>query len=194
MPWLASARVLPAQTATLSADVAVRLIECDRIQSAETLAILNEAIANSTALYDYKPRTMATMDIWFDGKLKGNYPVIGAVDESGRLLGFATYGMFRERPAYKYTVEHSVYVERDCRGRGVGRMLLEALIGRARSQNYHVLIGGIDADNAVSIEMHKKFGFTFCGEIREAGFKFGRWLHLHFYQLILDTPANPVDG
>ena len=102
--------------------------------------------------------------------------------------------MFRERPAYRYTVEHSVYVERDCRGRGVGRKLLDAIIERARSQDYHVLIGGIDADNAISIDLHKKFGFTFCGEIREAGFKFGRWLHLVFYQLILDTPARPVDG
>ena len=171
-----------------------RLIECDRTHSAEILAIFNDAILNSTALYDYKVRTMAMMDAWFDAKIKGNYPVIGAVDESGRLLGFATYGMFRERPAYKYTVEHSVYVDRDCRGRGVGRALLAAIIERARKQEYHVLIGGIDADNAISIDLHKKFGFTFCGEIRESGFKFGRWLHLHFYQLILDTPAHPVDG
>jgi L-amino acid N-acyltransferase len=174
--------------------VDVRLIECDRTRSAEILAILNEAIENSTALYDYRPRTMAMMDTWFDLKAKGNYPVIGAIDEQGRLLGFATYGMFRERPAYKYTVEHSVYVERTCRGRGVGRKLLEAIIDRARTQDYHVLIGGIDADNAISIDLHRKFGFTFCGEIREAGFKFGRWLHLVFYQLILDTPASPVDG
>ncbi|HWV93252.1 MAG TPA: GNAT family N-acetyltransferase [Vicinamibacterales bacterium] len=172
----------------------VTLIECDRTRSAEILAILNEAITNSTALYDYKPRTMAMMDSWFDAKLKGNYPVIGAVDETGRLLGFASYGMFRERPAYKYTVEHSVYVDSECRGRGVGRLLLEALIERAKAQHYHVLIGGIDGDNAVSIKMHKKFGFTFCGEIREAGFKFGRWLHLHFYQLILSTPTHPVEG
>jgi L-amino acid N-acyltransferase len=173
--------------------VNVRLIECDRARSAEILAIFNEAILNSTALYDYKVRTMAMMDAWFDAKMKGNYPVIGAVGESGRLLGFATYGMFRERPAYKYTVEHSVYVDRECRGRGVGRTLLEAIIERARMQNYHVLIGGIDADNAVSIELHRKLGFTFCGEIRESGYKFGRWLHLQLYQLILDTPARPAE-
>jgi L-amino acid N-acyltransferase len=174
--------------------VDIRLIECDRTHAAEILAILNEAIENSTALYDYRPRTMEMMDAWFDVKSKGNYPVIGAVDDQGRLLGFATYGMFRDRPAYKYTVEHSVYVERDCRGRGVGRKLLEAIIERARAQDYHVLIGGIDADNTISIDLHRKFGFTFCGEIRESGFKFGRWLHLHFYQLILDTPSNPFDG
>ncbi len=170
----------------------VRLIECDRTHSAEILAIFNDAILNTTALYDYKPRTMAMMDAWFDVKAKGNYPVIGAVDDGGRLLGFATYGVFRERPAYKYTAEHSVYVDKECRGRGVGRTLLEALIARARAQDYHVLVGGIDADNAISIELHKKFGFTFCGEIREVGFKFGRWLHLVFYQLILDTPKHPL--
>jgi phosphinothricin acetyltransferase len=174
--------------------VDVHLIECDRTRSAEILAILNEAIENSTALYDYKPRTMPMMDAWFDAKTKGNYPVIGAVDDTGRLLGFATYGMFRDRPAYHYTVEHSLYVDRACRGRGVGRKLLQAIIERARAQDYHVLVGGIDADNTVSIELHRKFGFTFCGEIRETGFKFGRWLHLVFYQLILDTPAHPVEG
>lgn len=171
----------------------VRLIECDRARSAEILAILNEAILHSTALYDYEPRTMAMMDAWFDVKMKGNYPVLGAIDDEGRLLGFATYGAFRERPAYKYTVEHSLYVNRDFRGRGVGRKLLDAIIERAKAENYHVLIGGIDADNAVSIDLHKKFGFTYCGEIREAGFKFGRWLHLVFYQLILETPTHPAD-
>src|SRR5262245_16617271 len=155
----ASANRRPRTNSTF-VDVSIRLIECDRARSAEILAIFNEAIVNSTAMYDYKPRTMAMMDAWFDVKAKGHYPVIGAVDDGGRLLGFATYGLFRERPAYKYTVEHSVYVDRECRGRGVGRTLLEALIERAKSQDYHVLIGGIDADNAVSIELHKKFGFT----------------------------------
>ncbi len=190
--WVRASRPLP--KTSICAEVAVHLIDCDRTRGAEILAILNEAIVNSTSVYDYRPRTMAMMDAWFDVKGRGNYPVIGAIDDDGRLLGFATYGMFRERPAYKYTVEHSVYVNRDFRGRGIGRTLLRALIERARAQDYHVLVGGIDADNAVSIELHKEFGFTFCGEIREAGFKFGRWLHLVFYQLILDTPVRPVDG
>ena len=172
----------------------VRLLDCDRTRSGEILAILNEAIEHSTALYDYERRTLSTMDAWFDAKDTGRYPVIGAVDEAGRLLGFATYGRFRNWPAYKYSVEHSVYVERESRGRGIGRRLLAAIIERARAQDYHTLIGGIDADNAVSIELHRQFGFTFCGEIRDAGFKFGRWLHLRFYQLVLETPAHPVDG
>jgi phosphinothricin acetyltransferase len=172
----------------------VRLIDCDRTRSPEILAILNEAIEHSTAVYDYEPRTASMMDAWFEGKEKARYPIIGAVDGAGRLLGFASYGTFRAWPGYKYTVEHSVYVERDSRGRGIGRRLLAAIIERARTQDYHVLVGGIDADNPVSIDLHVRMGFTFCGEIRDAGFKFGRWRHLRFYQLILDTPARPVDG
>jgi len=170
------------------------LVECDRTRSPEILAILNEAIENSAALYDYRPRTLEMMDAWFGVKEKGDYPVIGAVDERGRLLGFASYGPFRAWPAYKYTVEHSVYVDKECRGHGFGKLLLGAIVERARRQQYHNVIGGIDAENAVSIALHKQFGFEFCGRVRQAGFKFGRWLDLDFYQLILDTPAHPIDG
>lgn len=172
----------------------VQLLDCDRKWAPDILAILNEAIEHSTALYDYKPRTAAMMDAWFDAKEKGRYPVIGAIDEQRRLLGFASYGSFRSWPAYKYTVEHSVYVDKDCRGRGVGKTLLAAIIERARHQQYHTLIGGIDAQNAVSVALHTRFGFEFCGRVKQAGFKFGRWLDLDFYQLILETPAQPVDG
>src|SRR5690349_784964 len=101
----------PARSST--ADMDVRLIDCDRSRAQEILAILNDAIEHSTALYDYRPRTMAMMESWFDAKEKGQYPVIGAVDESDRLLGFASYGPFRNWPAYKYSVEHSVYVDKD---------------------------------------------------------------------------------
>jgi phosphinothricin acetyltransferase len=101
--------------------------------SSAILAIFNEAIANSTALYDYQLRTAADMEAWFDGKQRKNYPVICAENDSGELMGFASYGQFRERPAYKYTVEHSVYVDARFRGLGVGRALLEATIdGRRR--------------------------------------------------------------
>ncbi|MHB8766428.1 MAG: GNAT family N-acetyltransferase, partial [Deferrisomatales bacterium] len=110
------------------------------------------------------------------------------------LLGFATYGVFRAWPAYKYSVEHSVYVHPSHRGRGLGRVLLAALVARARAQGVHVLVGGIDADNRASRALHEALGFSHAGTIRQAGFKFGRWLDLAFYQLVLDTPAHPVDG
>jgi L-amino acid N-acyltransferase YncA len=173
----------------------MNLVSGSRLKhSAAILGIFNEAIENSTALYDYKLRTDADMRAWFDAKERKNYPVICVEDDSGELLGFASYGQFRERPAYKYTVEHSVYVDARFRGRGVGRRLLEATIEAAARQDYHVLVGGIDASNATSIKLHESLGFTACGIVRQAGFKFGRWLDLAFYQLILPTPAAPVDG
>ncbi len=162
--------------------------------AASILEIFNDAILNSTALYEYKPRTMETMALWFKAKAGGNFPVIGAVDEAGTLLGFASYGTFRAFPAFKYSVEHSVYVHPKHRGKGLGRALLLKVIDAARAQDLHVLIGGIDTENAGSIALHESLGFTHSGTIKEAGFKFGRWLDLAFYQLKLDTPAQPVDG
>lgn len=157
------------------------------------LDILNEAIANSTALYEYQARTPESMRTWFAEKAAGGFPVIGA-ELDGVLVGFATYGTFRARAAYKYTVEHSVYVHKDCRGRGIGKALMLELIGAARAQQYHVLVGGIDIANRTSVALHERLGFTYAGTVRQSAYKFGAWLDLGFYQLILDTPANPIDG
>ena len=161
--------------------------------AAAILDILNEAIANSTALYDYRPRPPESMVGWFKAKETGRFPVIGAVDGE-KLLGFASYGTFRAWPAYKYTVEHSVYVHREHRGKGIGAALLERLIDAAREQQYHVMVGGIDAANRASVVLHEKLGFFHAGTIRQAGYKFGRWLDLAFYQLLLETPERPADG
>jgi phosphinothricin acetyltransferase len=130
---------------------------------------------------------------WFNAKSRGNYPVIG-IERAEELLGFATYGPFRSWPAYKYTIEHSIYVRADQRGKGLGQRLLHELIAYAREQNYHCLVGGIDVTNESSIRLHQKLGFTHAGTVRHAGFKFGRWLDLAFYQLILETPRRPEDG
>jgi len=171
------------------------IIPCDSGRHAPAIrAIFNEAILNSSALYDYRPRSAEMIQAWFQAKAKGNFPVIGAVGDAGELMGFASYGTFRAFPAYKYTVEHSVYVDARFRRRGVGRRLLEEIIKAARGQDCHVLVGGIDAMNAASIALHEQLGFTHCGTIRQAGFKFGRWLDLAFYQLILETPTKPIDG
>jgi len=173
----------------------VRLIDCEpQRHSAPILAILNEAIANSTALYDYQPRSAESMVSWFEAKARGRFPVIGIEDETGTLMGFGSYGTFRAWPAYKYTVEHSIYIDTRYRGRGLGRALLEAVIAAAIKQDYHVMVGGIDASNSVSIRLHESLGFVHCGTVAQAGFKFGRWLDLAFYQKILATPAAPVDG
>ncbi len=134
------------------------------------------------------------MRAWFDIKGRGNFPVLGAVDATGTLLGFASYGTFRPQPAYKYAIEHSIYVQSEQRGRGIGRELLTQLIATATAQQYHVMIGGIDRENVASIALHEKLGFEPAGLIRQAGFKFGRWLDLAFYQRLLDGPAHPSDG
>lgn len=163
--------------------------------AAPILDVLNDAIVNSTALFDYEPRSLDSMVQWFGTKAAGNFPVIGVEDPaSAQLLGFATYGTFRHWPAFKYSVEHSVYVHRDHRGKGLGRALMTELIAAARAQELHVLVGGIEANNAGSIALHESLGFQHAGTVREAGFKFGRWLDLSFYQLILQTPSQPRDG
>ncbi len=145
-------------------------------------------------MYEYEPRTLETIDRWFDAKAQSKYPVIAAIDESDALLGFSSYGPFRAWPAYKYTIEHCIYVHRDARGKGVGKALLVKLIRTAEEQGYHTIMAGIDATNVASIALHKGQGFGFCGTLREVGFKFGDWLDLAFYQKILNAPAKPVDG
>jgi phosphinothricin acetyltransferase len=173
----------------------VKIVACDyEHHAAPILAILNHAIETSTALFDYKPRAPETMVEWFRAKAARQFPVFGAVADDGALMGFATYGTFRAWPAYKYTVEHSVYVAEKHRRKGVARALMTRLIAVAEEQSYHVVVGGIDATNAASIALHVELGFTLAGTIHHAGFKFGRWLDLDFYELQLRTPARPVDG
>ena len=166
-------------------------IDCNRDHLEAIRAIFNEAIVNSTALYDYVPRSVEVMQAWFEAKEKADLPVIGVMNEAGELMGFGSYGPFRPHAAYQYSVEHSVYVDARFRGQGLGKMILHRLIERAEQQDYHMMIGVIDAQNATSIALHEKLGFTACGHIREAGYKFGRWLDLALYQFVLKTPARP---
>jgi len=109
-------------------------------------------------------------------------------------MAFGTYGTFRGWPAYKYSVEHSLYVHQDHRGKGYGKIILQQLIRDARDKGYHNLIAGIDSQNITSIKLHEASGFVFCGRIEHAGYKFSRWLDLDFYQLLLPTPQHPQDG
>jgi phosphinothricin acetyltransferase len=168
----------------------MEMILCDRTFVPAIRTILNDAIANTTAVWDYRPRSAATMNDWFAEKQRQALPVIGLVDGES-LLGFATYGPFRAWPAYKYTVEHSLYVDARFRRRGFGRLLLDALLKDAQARDYHAVIGGIASDNEASLKLHEKAGFLRCGTIREAGYKFERWLDLTFVQRLLDTPASP---
>lgn len=147
-------------------------------------AIYNEAVANTTASYDYDPRSAEAQRLWFETKEKGGHPVLVA-EAGGQVLGYASYGPYRPWAGYLHSVEHSVYVDAAARGKGLGRALLAELVDRAEAQGLHVMIGGIDAANVASIALHAGLGFTECGIIREVGWKFGRWLDLLFMQKIL---------
>ncbi len=172
----------------------MKIISLTREYAKEVLDIFNDAILNSTALYDYKVWTEEIIESWFETKKQNNFPIIGLVDDNNNLLGFGSYGTFRIRPAYKYTIENSLYVHKDHRGKGYGKILLNEIIKNATSQNYHCIIGVIDSANKVSVDLHKSFGFELSGTFKQVGYKFGKWLDADFYQLILPTPLEPKDG
>ncbi len=146
--------------------------------------IYNDAIANTTAVYEYEPFTTAHMEAWFSEKTDKQFPVIVA-DLDGKVAGFATYGTFRARAAYFRTMEHSVYVHPDFRRQGLGKILLKEIIRLAKENQVHVLVGGIDAENELSIKLHLYEGFKIAGTIHQAAWKFERWLDLVFMEKIL---------
>ncbi|MES2544344.1 MAG: N-acetyltransferase family protein [Bacteroidota bacterium] len=148
------------------------------------LEIINHEILNSTSIYDYEPRDFDTQKAWFEDKQKQNFPVIVAEYDKG-VIGFATYGTFRFKEGYRFTVEHSVYVSPEFKGKGVGRKLLLHLIELAKEQKLHSMVGVIDSENQGSIKFHETFGFENVGNIKESAYKFDRWLDSIFMQLIL---------
>ncbi len=148
------------------------------------LAIVNFSILHSTAIYDYEIRTLEEQKIWFEDKLKARYPVIVATIDNS-ITGFGSYDAFRYKAAYQFTVEHSVYVSEEYKGKGIGKVLLENLIETATTNGFHTMIGCIDAENEGSIAFHEKFGFINTGSIKQVGYKFDRWLDLVIMQLIL---------
>ena len=148
------------------------------------LAIINEAILTSTALYDYHPRTLEQQIAIFEDKISKDFPIIVA-EENNQVIGFGYYSEFRFREAYKFTVEHSVYADKNYIGKGIGKLVLSELIQLAKAQKMHTMIGVIDSENLNSISFHEKFGFEEVGYIKESGYKFDRWLDSVFMQKIL---------
>ena len=163
--------------------IAIRPYQTEDTQA--ILDIINYNILHSTALYDYNIRTYEQQKAILDDKLAKNFPVIVA-EADGQVVGFGMYSEFRFREAYKFTVEHSVYVANDYHGKGIGNLLLAELITLAKVQKLHTMIAVIDAENQGSVSFHEKFGFKTVGIIKESGYKFNRWLHSVFMQLILD--------
>lgn len=155
--------------------------------------IYNDAVRTTTAIWNETEVDAAERLSWYRGRLEAGFPVLVAVDEGGDVLGYSTYGPFRPHEGYRRSVEHSVYVERDARGGGIGRALLEAVIDWARAADVHVMIGGIAAENTGSIRLHERLGFQHVGQLPQVGMKFGRWLDLAFLQLVLDSAPTPTD-
>jgi phosphinothricin acetyltransferase len=152
----------------------------------QILDIYNEVILNTTAVYSYEPHTLEMREAWFKERTENGFPVFVAEAEN-KIAGFCTYGHFRAWPAYKFTVESSVHIHADFRGKGIAKQLMQTLIAFAKAQGLHAMIAGIDADNKTSIALHKKLGFEITGNLKQVGYKFDRWLDLTFMELILET-------
>ena len=157
------------------------------------LAIYNEVIEHSTAIYALAPTTLAERRTWFEARVQGGYPVLVAT-QGETIVGFASFGDWRGTwPGYRYTVEHTVHVRADARGRGTGKQLVEALFPLALMLKKHVMIGGVDASNESSIRFHERLGFERVAHFHEVGHKFGRWLDLVFVQRLLEAPGSRRD-
>ncbi len=159
----------------------ITLRDATATDMAAILPIYNDAVVNTTAVFDYTPRSLEAQHGWFTAKQEQQLPVLLAV-EGDAVLGFASYGPFRPWPAYRHTVENAIYIAPERRGQGIGKRLLPALFARAQAAGMHAMIAGITADNAASLRLHAQLGFREAGRLTEVGWKFERWLDLVFME------------
>ncbi|MBV2186636.1 MAG: GNAT family N-acetyltransferase [Rhizobium sp.] len=146
--------------------------------------IYNHAVEHTTAIWNEVLIDTDNRRAWLEQRRAKGFPVLVA-EQAGKVAGYASYGDWRVFDGYRHTVEHSVYVEKDCRGAGIGKLLMQALIEHARDNDKHVMIAAIEAENAASIALHERLGFRLVGIHREVGQKFGRWLDLAMMELKL---------
>lgn len=151
--------------------------------------IFNDAVRNTTAIWMDNEVDLANRQAWLAARAQQGYPILVAED-SGEVLGYASFGDWRPFDGFCHTVEHSVYVRADQRGRGLGPQLLAALIERARACDKHVMVAAIESGNTASIRLHQRLGFVVTGQMPQVGRKFGRWLDLTFMQLILSPERS----
>jgi len=146
--------------------------------------IYNHAVEHTTAIWNDVLIDLDNRRAWLELRRAKGFPVLVA-EVDGRIAGYASYGDWRAFDGYRHTVEHSVYVEKDHYGRGLGKALMAALIERARAGDIHVMIAAIEAGNQGSIALHQSLGFRLVGTHHEVGQKFGRWLDLTMMELKL---------
>ena len=151
--------------------------------------ILNAEIRSGTASWTEQPKSEEDMRGWYAERRAAGLPVLVAA-EGERVLGYASYGPFRRGEGYRLTVEHSVYVARDARRRGIARSLMQALIEKARGAGLRRMIGGVSGDQPASLALHRALGFVEAGRLGGVGCKHGRWLDLVLMQLDLDRDES----
>jgi len=152
-------------------------------------AIYRPAVLTGTASFEIEPPDDAEMMRRFEAIAAEGYPYFVA-EMDGRVVGYAYASAYRTRPAYRYTVEDSVYIAPEAQGKGAGRLLLEALIDASAAQGDLRMVSVIgDSRNYASITLHRSLGFTFCGTIHSVGYKFGRWLD----SVIMELPLGEGD-
>lgn len=152
--------------------------------------IYNDAVQNTTAIWNERTVDVDDRAAWLADRFRAGYPVLVASDDDG-VLGYATFGDWRPHDGFRHTVEHSVYVRGDQRGRGIGKALMIELIARARAIGKHVMVAAVASENTGSIVLHERLGFVETGRMPQVGVKFGRWLDLTFLQLTLDDAPAP---
>ena len=152
------------------------------------MEIYNDAVANTTAIWNDTQVDLANRQDWFTARRGRGFPVLVA-DIGGTVAGYASYGDWRAFDGFRHTVEHSVYIHRDHRGLGLGRLLMTALIEKAGEGGIHVMVACVEAGNAASIALHERLGFRNVGTFFEVGTKFGRWLDLTCLELRVPAPA-----
>ncbi|AGE28801.1 MULTISPECIES: GNAT family N-acetyltransferase [Pseudomonas] len=153
-------------------------------------AIYNDAVLNTTAIWNEQPVDLANRQTWFQARQAQGYPILVSI-ENDEVTGYASFGDWRPFEGFRYSVEHSVYVRHDQRGKGLGPRLMQALIERARTCGKHVMVAAIESGNLASIHLHERVGFITTGQMPQVGIKFGRWLDLTFMQLALNPGAEP---
>ena len=152
----------------------------------DVLEILNYNILNSTNKYFDKTITKDQLLLWLDKKRINNFPIIVIIwNKINKVIGFATYSKYREYSGFKHSMEHSIYINNDCKKKGYGTLLMNELIKIAKENKIHTLIGCIDSSNIDSINFHKKFNFDKIGVLKEIGYKYEKWLDMVIMQLIL---------
>jgi len=149
------------------------------------LAIYNDVIATSTAVFSDEQVTRENRAQWLAGRRAQGYPVLVALGERGEVEGFGSFGDFRTWPGYRTTVEHSVHVRADRRGGGIGTLLVAALVERAGALGKHAMIAGVDSENVASLRMHERLGFERVALLPEVARKFDRWLDLVLLERII---------